>query len=90
MFFAGSRYAAMGQYQVTRADGTVVIATRLPLPGSAAPRGYYARKNSQRLDGIASHFLSDATAFWQLCDTNRSPMPDALAKHSLIGIPGGS
>ena len=90
MFFSGSRYSATAPYQTTKQDGTVVTATRLPLPSRAALQGYYARQNSQRLDQIASHFLSDATTFWRLCDANNSIAPDTLAVHPLIGIPGAS
>lgn len=89
MFFPGSRYANLTTYQVTRPDGTVVTATRLHLPLDTPLEGYYPRQNSQRVDQIASHFLSDATAFWRLCDGNGAVVPDALAAQSLIGIPGG-
>ena len=90
MFFAGSRYAALAQYQTVKLDGTVVTVTRLPSPSQAAIRGYFARQKSQRLDQIASHFLSDPTAFWELCDVNDAVSPDALAAHPLVGIPGAS
>ena len=80
----------MVPYQVKKADGTIVTVTRLPLPATTPLQGYYARKKSQRLDQIASHFLSDATAFWQLCDANDAMVPDALASLPLIGIPGAS
>ena len=33
MFFPGSRYATMTTYNVVRADGTMVQAVKLPLPG---------------------------------------------------------
>ena len=45
MFFTGSRYAGAGTYQVTRADGTVVTVTRIPLPaGTAGDRLAPARR----------------------------------------------
>ncbi|HEX3437625.1 MAG TPA: hypothetical protein VHT24_12720 [Pseudacidobacterium sp.] len=88
MFYPGSRYINQTTYQVTMADGTVVTATRLPLPLQNPVQGYFPRTSGQRLDQIASHFLSDATAFWQLCDANDAVVPDALAAHNLIGIPG--
>ena len=87
MFFPGSRYAAMPQYRVVRADGSVVQAVKIPLPGKANVLGYYRRLADQRLDAIAAHFLADATAFWRLCDANNTAMPDALAKRDLVGIP---
>jgi hypothetical protein len=88
MIFPGSRYQNTGTYTLTRPDGTVVTALRLPLPGPAVVRGYYRRRgDGQRLDLIANFFLKDATAFWQLCDANNAVVPDALAARDLIGIP---
>lgn len=88
MFFPGSRYANLATYQVVKSDGTTVTVTRLPLPGNPPLLGSHPRQSRQRLDLIASHFLNDATAFWQLCDANSSMVPDALAVHNLIAIPG--
>ena len=88
MFFPGSRYINLTTYQVTKLDGTTVTVTRLPLPANAPLMGMHPRQNGQRLDLIAAHFLNNATAFWQLCDANDSLVPDALAVHALIGIPG--
>jgi len=90
MFFPGSRYVNLTPYQVTMSDGTTVAVTRLPTPVQNPLLGYYPRQNSQRIDQIASYFLSDATAFWRLCDANDTPVPDALAVRSLVGIPGTS
>jgi hypothetical protein len=90
MFFPGSRYASMTQYQWTRPDGSVVTLTRLPLPAAAGVVGYYRRGGGQRLDQISDYFLKDATAFWQLCDANNTVVPDALANNDLVGIPIGA
>jgi hypothetical protein len=87
MFFSDSRYANLGQYQIKRADGTLVQATRLPLPGPALVLGYFRRQSGQRLDHIANRYLADATAFWRLCDANNTVVPDALANRDLTGIP---
>jgi hypothetical protein len=87
MIFPGSRYQNTGTSPVTRPDGTVVAALRLPLPGPAVVRGYFRRRDDRRLDLIASHFLQDATAFWRLCDANNAVVPDALAARPLVGIP---
>jgi hypothetical protein len=78
----------MTAYSVKKTDGTVVTATRLPLPLQRPLLGLHPRHDGQRLDLIASHYLSDATTFWQLCDANNSVSPDALAVHELIAIPG--
>ena len=87
MFFPGSRYASLQTYSVTRADGSVVIATRLPAPGLAVVLGYYRRNSGDRLDHISARFLADATRFWHVCDANGAVSPDALAAHDLVGVP---
>lgn len=87
MFSQNSRYAKLATYTVTKSDGNIVSATRLPLPVPRALLGFHARHDGQRLDLIASHYLSDATAFWQLCDAGNAAIPDSLAVHDLIGIP---
>jgi len=87
MFSQNSRYAKLATYTVTKSDGTIVTATRLPLPASRTLLGFHRRHAGQRLDLIASHYLSDATAFWQLCDAANAIVPDSLGVHDLIGIP---
>lgn len=90
MFFPGSRYLNLASYTIKKSDGTVVSVTRLPLPVQTPLLGYHKRLQAERLDLIASHYLSDATTFWRLCDANNAMEPDALAAHDLIGIPGKS
>lgn len=88
MFFPGSRYQNTVAYTITQPDGTMVSATRSPLPVQQPLIGYYPRHQGQRLDLIATTYLTDPTAFWGLCDANNAVVPDSLATHSLIGIPG--
>jgi len=90
MFFPGSRYLNLVSYTVKKADGTLVPVIRLPLPVQTTVLGYHPRHQRERLDLIAYHFLFDATTFWRLCDANNAMVPDALAAHDLIGIPGKS
>jgi hypothetical protein len=87
VFFPGSRYEKLVNYTVTRPDGSQVVATRLPLPLSNPIAGFHRRLEGQRLDHLAANYLSDATAFWRLCDANNALVPDALAAHDLVGIP---
>lgn len=87
MFFPGSRYKKAGIYQVTRADGTLVPVTKLPLPVKRQLQGYHQRRSGERLDSLAYSYLKDATAFWKLCEANNTVVPDALATRKLIGIP---
>jgi hypothetical protein len=87
MISQNSRYAKMANYTVKKPDGTMVTATRLPLPVLRPLLGFHRRHDGQRLDLIASHYLNDATAFWQLCDADNAMFPDSLGVHDLIGIP---
>lgn len=87
MFFPGSRYQNQATYFLVLSNGTVVNVVKLPLPSSAPLIGFHKRQQGERLDLIGNHYLSDATAFWRLCDANNAVVPDALATHALIGIP---
>ena len=87
MFFPGSRYQNTGTYIVTKPDGTKVTVAKAPLPLPNPILGYHPRLDGQRLDLIANNYLSDPTTFWRLCDANNAVAPDALGRHSLIGIP---
>ncbi|HET7882124.1 MAG TPA: hypothetical protein VFL55_14650 [Acetobacteraceae bacterium] len=89
MFASNSRYYGLGTYTVTLPDGRTITATRLPLPNPRALAGYHRRVVGDRLDLLAARYLKDPTYFWRLCDSNGSPVPDALNARDLIGIPIG-
>lgn len=87
MFFAGSRYLNQPTYTVTTPTGATVTATTLPLPSTPTVRGFHRRMQGQRLNLLANFYLTDATAFWRLCDTSGTIAPDALAARPLVGVP---
>ena len=89
MFASNSRYYGLTTYTVTMPDGSIVVATRLPLPNPLRLVGYHRRISGDRLDLLAARFLADPTFFWRICDSNGTPAPDALAASDLIGIPQG-
>jgi len=89
MFSPNSRYYKLATYTVTLPNGTQVIATRSALPNPLTLAGYHRRIAGDRLDQLAARFLKDPTLFWQLCDSNNTPAPDALAACDLVGIPVG-
>jgi len=89
MFAPNSRYYGLATYTVTLPDGTIVTAVRSALPNRLALAGYHRRVTGDRLDLLAARYLKDATLFWQLCDSNNAPAPDALAAAALVGIPKG-
>jgi hypothetical protein len=88
MFFPGSRYEKMPAFTITTADGRQVTTVKLPLPNPVPLRGFHQRREGQRLDHLAARYFRDATTFWRFCDSNDAMLPDALAAHDFIGIPG--
>jgi hypothetical protein len=87
MFLPNSRYANAGMYTVTTPRGVTVSVSRLPVRSRPLIRGFHPRTGVQRPDGIAAHYLADATAFWRLCDAGDAVAPDALAARDRIAIP---
>jgi hypothetical protein len=87
MISPGSRYWGIGTYQIAQHDGTIVTVTRLYQPSPRPVLGWHQRRADQHLDVLAYHFADDATATWQLCDTNGTIVPDALAARPLVAIP---
>ena len=87
MFSPNSRYAKAGTYAVTTARGASVTVTRLPIRPRPPIRAFHRRTDDQRPDGIAAHYLADATAFWRLCDAGDAIAPDALAARDLVAVP---
>jgi hypothetical protein len=89
MFAPNSRYYGLATYTVTMPDGSVVTATRLPLPNPLMLAGYHRRVVGDRLDLLAARYLKDPTFFWRICDSNGAPAPDAVNARDLVGIPQG-
>lgn len=88
MFFRGSRYEGVPTTRAATADGREVTMVKVPLAARPATlRGYHRRTGDQRLDHLASHYLSDANGFWRLCDVSGTVVPDALAARDLVAIP---
>jgi hypothetical protein len=87
MFAPNSRYAIAGTYTIRTAKGANVTVSRLPVRARPLVRGLHTRTEGQRPDGIAAHYLADATAFWRLCDAGDAVAPDALAARDRVAVP---
>ena len=87
MFASNSRYYKLATYTVTLPGGAQVIATRCALPNPLQLAGYHRHVTGDRLDLLAARYLKDPTLFWQICDSNNAPAPDALTAAELVGIP---
>ena len=89
MFQSNSRYYKLATYTFTAPNGSVFVATRSALPNPLQLAGYHRHVSGDRLDLLAARYLKDPTLFWQICDSNNAPAPDALAAADLVGIPVG-
>jgi hypothetical protein len=56
-------------------------------PPTESSMGEHLRKQGQRLDHLANHYLADPNAFWRLAEINRVILPDAVLVQDAIKIP---
>lgn len=87
MFSDRSRYKSVPTTQARLPGGRVVACVQFPVRAVPRVLGYHQRTEEQRLDHLANYYLKDPTRFWQLCDANDCPSPQALAARALIAIP---
>ena len=84
-----SRYAKppLTIYQVTDVRGRTVSALPVPDAPSEVSAGIHVRKQGETLDQLAFGFLSDAHAYWRICELNSAVIPDSLAEAETLEIP---
>ncbi len=87
MFSRNSRYAKAGTYTIRTSSGVSVAVSKLPIRARPAIRAFHQRSDGQRPDGIAAHYLADATSYWRLCDAGDAVAPDALAVRDRVALP---
>ena len=78
MFFKGSRYATVGEHEITDSQGRVIRykKTRF-IPETSAQMGHLVSQG-ERLDHIAHRYYQDPERFWRICDANAAMWPDDL------------
>ena len=83
-----SRYVLhAGTETVTDRRGRAVVAlTPAELP-TQPELGKHRKKDHQRLDNLAAHYLKDPAGFWRIAEANGVLLPDALAEADLVSIP---
>ena len=87
MFDPKSRYAALQPYTVVDRRGRMV--TVVPAAGNPGETllGLHLRRDGQRADHLAAHYLGDATTFWRICELAGVVLPEALTEARDIPIP---
>jgi hypothetical protein len=83
-----SRYAKFAEYvEVTDESGTKVLALGPAKRPTLKELGEHVRREGQRLDHLANHYLKDPHGYWKICEMNDVLLPDQLAEVELIKIP---
>jgi hypothetical protein len=89
MFDPKSRYTGVQTYQVPDARGRLVTVVAVPAPPLEAPLGIHLRRQGQRLDHLATKYLSNPAGAWRLCELSEAMHMQAIAEDLEIQIPGG-
>lgn len=82
-----SRYRDLETYEVTDRRGRTVPV--LPVPPAPPERaiGYHGRREGQRLDHLAHHYLANPAGFWRIAELNDVMLPESLSEAAEIAIP---
>lgn len=88
LFDPDSRYVKYARLLAAkdRRGRDVVALTPAEVPDQGV-LGEHLKKDYQRLDHLANHYLNDPAGFWRLASANNALLPDALAEVSRIVIP---
>lgn len=78
MFFKGTRYATVGEHEITDSKGQIRRYKKIRFIPETRPQRGHAVQDGERLDHIAYRYYRDAERFWRICDANRAMWPDAL------------
>ena len=78
MFFQGSRYANVGEHDITDGKGRVIRYKKIRFIPEARARFSHVLSDGERLDHIAYRFYQDPETFWHICDANLALWPEDL------------
>lgn len=87
-FDSKSRYAKHAEtYDAVDRRGRTVKALTPAEPPPDLLLGEHLRKQAQRLDHLANHYLADPNGFWRIAEMNDALLPDAVLRQDVIKIP---
>ena len=78
MFFKGTRYAKVGEHELTDSNGRVLRYKKVRFIPETRPQRGHTVTEGERLDNIAYRYYRDPERFWRVCDANRALWPDDL------------
>ena len=83
-----SRYAKSPLYVVRDRRGRQVEVVSVPPHPEQSLLGIHVRKEGERLDHLATRYLSDPAGYWRIAERNDVLLPEALSEALEIEIPG--
>jgi hypothetical protein len=87
MFGNNSRYLNAQQYVMQDKRGRNVNVVATPAAPVQTILGYHLLRQGQRLDHLASRYLTDSAGFWKIADANDAMLAEALTERPEIAIP---
>ena len=87
MFDPKSRYFRVTPYLVKDSRGRTVTVIPPPDPPDQALLGIHALRQGERVDHLASKYLSDPAGSWRIWEQNRAMLPESLTETREIEIP---
>ena len=85
MFFKGSRYAGVGEHEITDSRGRTLRYKKVRFIEPTLEQTRHGVRQGERLDHIAHRYYRDAERFWRICDANVAMWPP-----DLVSEPGRS
>lgn len=87
-FSSNSRYVRFAKvYRTTDRSGREVQALGPAEIPAERELGEHLRRQGQRLDHLAAHYLNDSTGYWRLTAHNDAMSADVLSQATSIRIP---
>jgi hypothetical protein len=87
MFDPKSRYVTLVTYTVVDGRGRLVTV----VPAAEDPHetllGFHLRREGQRIDHLAFHYLTDPAGYWRICELAGVMLPEALTEARDVPIP---
>lgn len=85
MFFKGSRYETVEEYEYEDQDGRIIRYKKVRFTPPTEAQLTHTVSDGERLDLIATRYYRDPERFWRIADANDAMWPD-----DLLDPPGSS
>ncbi len=88
LFDEKSRYVKLSTYVVVDHRGRQVEVVPAPPKPEQSLLGIHVLKQGERLDHLATKYLSDPAGYWRIAERNNVMLTEALSEVNEIEIPG--